>query len=63
MKESVVSIENPTFNSRVDVVKENSSAMHSHGDVVIASKYRRDLFKANIIGRETGCGQSAQSLT
>ncbi len=58
-----MSIEKPIFNSRVDVVKKNTSAMDSNGDIVVSSKHRRGVVEANIIGRETGCSQSAQSLT
>ncbi len=39
MKKSVMSIEEPIFEGRIDIVKENSGAMHSYGDVIIASKY------------------------
>jgi len=63
MKESVMSIEKPIFNSRVNVVKKNSSATDSNGDIVVSSKYRRGVLEANIIGRETGRSQSAESLT
>ena len=63
-----MSIENPNEITRVIVIKDrwgvvmyNYCAMHSYPDMVVAGKYRRDVFQANIVSRETRRGQCAQS--
>jgi len=70
MKEAAMSIEKPDeitrvigFENRWAVVMYNYCAMHSYGDIVVASKRPRDVFQANIIGGETRRSQCAESST
>ena len=52
-----MSIEKPNEIARVivfengwSVVMYNDGAMHSYGDIIVASKYPGDVFQANVIG-------------
>jgi len=70
MKEAAMSIEKTNeitrvivFENRWGVVMYNYCAMHSNGNIVVASKCPRDVFQANVIGRETRRSQNAQSST
>ena len=63
-----MSIEKPNkirvvFENRWGVVVYDYRAMHGYGDIVIASKRLRDVFRGNVVRSETCCSQSAQSLT
>ena len=63
-----MSIEKPNeirvvIENRWGVVMYDHRAIHSYGDIVIASKRLRDVFQGNVVRSETCCGQRAQSST
>ena len=45
------------------VVMYDYCAIHSNGNVAVVRKCLRNMLEANVVGRETCCGQYAQSAT